>query len=138
MALPTISGSFGVSQEPDLRFSNDNKPWLKIRGVAKDRKYNSATKDWEDGDPCYIDIIVDGKTAENLYESVAIGDEIVVSGKLSQREWTGDDGKKQKAYTLRADTAGVSTRFSPAPSPKFRASAPEPAAVASSGEVSPF
>lgn len=138
MALPTISGSFGISLEPELRFGNDKKPWLKIRGVAKDRKYNSSIQDWEDGDPCYIDIIVDGKTAENLYESIAVGDEIVVTGKLSQREWTGDDGKKQKAYTLRADTAGVSTRFSPVPTPKFTASVQKPDAVASSGEVSPF
>jgi single-strand DNA-binding protein len=121
MALPTISGEFGVVQEPDLRFDTEARPWLKIRGVAKNRKYNSATKEWEDGDPCYIDIIVDGKTAENLYESVAIGDAIVVSGRLSQREWEGDDGKKQRAYTIRADQAGVSTRFTPAPSPKYKA-----------------
>lgn len=136
MALPSISGEFGVVQEPDLRFDSDSKPWLKIRGVAKNRKYNSATKEWEDGDPCYIDIIVDGKTAENLYESIAIGDAIVVSGRLAQREWDGEDGKKQRAYTIRAESAGVSTRFTPAPSPKYKADVTPKAAE--SVEESPF
>jgi single-strand DNA-binding protein len=136
VSLPTISGEFGVVQEPDLRFDSDNKPWLKIRGVAKNRKYNSATKEWEDGDPCYIDIIVDGKIAENMYESIAIGDAIVVSGVLSQREWDGEDGKKQRAYTIRAREAGVSTRFTAAPSPKYKADvAPK---AAQSVEESPF
>jgi single-strand DNA-binding protein len=135
MSLPAISGEFGVVQEPDLRFDNEGKPWLKIRGVAKNRRYNSSTKEWEDGDPCYIDIIVDGKIAENLYESIAVGDAIVVAGKLSQREWEGDDGKKQRAYTVRADQAGVSTRFTPAPSPKHKAETKKPEPEA---EESPF
>lgn len=135
MSLPVIHGEFGVVQDPDMRFSDDGKPWMKIRGVAKDRKMNPTSKEWEDGDPCYIDIVVGGKLAENLAESVIKGDAIIVSGKLHQREWVGDDGKTQKAYSLRADSVGVSTRFSAAPTVKFKADAP---AAVTQSEVSPF
>jgi len=115
-----ISGMFGVVDAPDIRFGDDGSAWVKLRGVAKDRR---RTKDgqWEDGDPTYIDIIVNGKNAENLAESVTKGDAIVVSGKLVQREWTNKEGQKQKAYSIRASEVGVSTQFTPAKTPKFLA-----------------
>ena len=66
--LPEISGEFGVVQAPDLRFSDDGSPWVKVRGVAKDRKFNKETNEWVDGDLCYLDILIGGKPAENLCE----------------------------------------------------------------------
>lgn len=115
-----ISGMFGVVDAPDVRFGDDGSAWVKLRGVAKDR-YKNKDGQWEDGDPTYIDIIVNGKNAENLAESVTKGDAIVVSGKLVQREWTNKEGQKQKAYSIRASEVGVSTQFTPAKTPKFLA-----------------
>jgi len=137
MSLPMISGEFGVVDDPDVRFSDDGRAWIKLRGVAKDRRKN-ANGEWEDGDACFLDIIVSGKQAENLAESVTKGDALVVTGKLHQREWENAEGKKQKAYSLRADTAAVSVRFTPAPTPKFQAGQSHtPAAQGNSGEA-PF
>jgi single-strand DNA-binding protein len=113
MSLSHSAGEWGIVTEPEMRFSNDGKPWLKIRGVSKDRKFIRETNTWEDGEPCYMDIVVNGKMAENLAESVGIGDQIIVIGSIAQREWKTDDGKTQKAYTLRADSVGVSTRYVP-------------------------
>jgi single-stranded DNA-binding protein len=111
-----------------MRFSNDGKPWLKIRAVAKDRRYNSETRQYEDvpDSTLYIDITVGGKSAENLAESVTRGDQIIVSnGSLSMREWENDAGVKQKAYSIRAREIGVSTTFGPALSSKTKP-APQP------------
>jgi len=121
MSLPIVSGMFGLVDAPDVRFGDDGSAWVKVRGVAKDRRYNKETSAWEDGDPTYIDIIMNGKIAENLAESVTKGDAIVVTGKLQQREWTNKDGQKQKAYQIRASDVGVSTQFTPAKTPKFLA-----------------
>ena len=138
MSLPIITGEFGVVQEPDMRFGDDGRPWLKIRGKAADRKFNADTKEWSDGDPCFVDIVVGGKIAENLMDSITTGDTIIVSGKLTQREWE-SDGKKQKAYSIRADSAGVSTRFTPAKTPKAGGnSSAAPVAAASFDEGAPF
>lgn len=109
--IPTVQGEFGVVMEPELRFSDNGAAWLKVRGAAKDRVYNAEKKEWEDkGDPLYIDILISGKAAENLCESIAIGDSIVVNGKLNQREWE-QDGVKRKDFQIRATDVGVSVRF---------------------------
>jgi len=113
MSLSQSAGEWAITAEPEMRFSTDGRPWLKIRGVSKDRKYNQETKEWTDGDPCYMDIVVNGKLAENVAESVTVGDSIVVIGVISQREWKSEDGKSQKAYSLRADSVGVSAKFHP-------------------------
>lgn len=115
--LPTISGEFGVVADPEMRFSNDGKPWLKVRAVAKDRRWNSETRQYEDvaDATLYIDITIGGKTAEHLAESITKGSQIIVSnGSLSMREWENDAGVKQKAYSIRAREVGVSTTFGPA------------------------
>ena len=139
--LPTITGEFGIVQPPELRAGQDGKPWAKVRGVAKDRKYNSNTSEWEDGEPCYLDIVCGGKMAENLIESVVVGDCILVSGTLTQREWESADGKKQKAYSLRAKEIAVSLRYAPAPTNKSRQDQAQPHQsnkYAPSAGMSPF
>lgn len=137
MSLPSMSGEFGIIDDPDVRFGDDGRAWIKLRGVAKDRRKNQQTGEWEDGDLCYLDIIVSGKAAENLAESVTKGDAITVQGRLHQREWKNNEGKTQKAYSLRADVVGVSTRFTPAPSPKFSMAQKSTPAAQESGEA-PF
>ena len=118
MGLPQVQGEFAVVFEPELRFSESGAAWLKIRGVAKDRRYNVDEKKWEDvGDPLFMDIIVSGKVGENLLESVSIGDLILVTGKMQQREWE-KEGVVQKAYQIRADEVGVAVKFGPAKTPK--------------------
>ena len=112
MALPKISGEFGVVFDPEMKFSNDGRPWVKIRGVSKDRRKNDSGE-WEDGEACFIDILIGGKPAENIVESVVKGDVILVHGSLHMKEWE-KDGVKMKDYSIRADEVGVSTRFEPA------------------------
>lgn len=138
--LPTISGEFGVTQEPEMRFSNDGKPWLKVRCVAKDRFYNRDTNQWEDkpDSTLFIDITVGGKAAEHLAESVVVGDHILVTnGTLTMREWQSDDGKRQKAYSIRANDVGVSVRFGPAPTSKNRGTS-APAQAPKQADESPW
>lgn len=113
--LSTIAGEYGITQEPELRWNDSGNAWLKIRGKAADRAWNAEDKRWEDkGDPCYVDIIVGGKAAEHLYESVTIGDAICVVGKLNQREWTDSEGAKRQQYQIRADVVGVCVSYGPA------------------------
>lgn len=110
MALPHIDGEFGVI-DLDLKFSNKGSAWLKIRGIAKDR-VRDANGTWADGDPLFIDIIIN-QGAENLFESVVKGDTITVSGRLKQREYE-VDGQKRTSIQIAADNVGVSTRWAAA------------------------
>lgn len=106
--LPPISGEFGIVADPELRFSDKGNAWVKVRCVAKDRVRDS-TGAWSDGDPVFIDILVN-QGAEHLYESVVKGDTIIVMGKLKQREYE-QDGQKRTVYQIAADAVGVSVRW---------------------------
>ena len=110
MALPVITGEFGVISL-DLKFSQKGSAWLKIRGIAKDR-VRDANGQWGDGDPLFIDIIVN-QGSEHLCESVVKGDTVIVTGKLKQREYE-IDGQKRVDIQIHADSVGVSTRWAPA------------------------
>lgn len=110
MALPTVTGEFGIVGTPELRFSNDGKPWMKIRGVAKSRK-RGANGAWTDGESTFIDIIVFDGLATNLTEqNLAQGDSITVTGRLAMREWE-QDGQKRTTYQITADSIGMSVRW---------------------------
>lgn len=136
--LPTINGEFGVVFEPELRFNDKGNAWIKIRGAASDRAYNPETKEWEQkGDAVYLDIIMGGKLAENLAESVTVGDQIVVSGDLVQREWTTDDGEKRVSYQVRARTIGVGVVGGPAKSVRVLGDS-KPAATQRQDDEAPF
>jgi single-strand DNA-binding protein len=106
--LPPISGEFGIVADPELRFSDKGNAWVKVRCVAKDRVRDS-TGAWSDGDPVFIDILIN-QGAEHLYESVVKGDTILVIGKLKQREYE-VDGQKRTVYQIAADCVGVSVRW---------------------------
>lgn len=111
MPLPTIQAEMGVFAV-ELRFSNQGKPWVKVRAVAKDRKRDQSGQ-WVDGDPLWIDVVAFGDLANNIAESVDKGDSIVVTGRLEQQEWTTDSGEKRSAMRILADTCGVNLRWKP-------------------------
>jgi single-strand DNA-binding protein len=116
--LPDITGEFGVVAEPEIRFSESGKAWAKVRGVAKDRKRDS-NGEWVDGDPIFIDILIFGKPAEHIVESVNKGDTIIVKGRLTPNNWTDKEGNERKEVKIMADEIGVSVRWNPAKAPSM-------------------
>lgn len=109
--LPVINGEFSVVMEPEIRFTSNGSPWAKLRCLAKDRVRDS-NGNWADGDPLFIDVVIGGKQAQNVVESVSKGDLVTVTGRLKQRNWE-EDGAKKATVQISADSIGVSTRFEP-------------------------
>jgi single-strand DNA-binding protein len=106
--LPTVSGEFGVVKEPEVRFSEKGAAWAKVRCSAKDRK-RDANGQWTDTDPLFINVVV-YNGAENLIESIRVGDSILVQGRLKMREYE-VDGQKKQEFQIVADSVGVSMRW---------------------------
>ena len=114
MALPIVTGEFGVVGKPDVRFTTEGKPWIKIRGLAKAKK-RGANGAWTDGESMFIDILVFDeekvRMASHLVEqNLADKDSIVVSGRLQMREYE-KDGHKRISYQITADSVGLSLRW---------------------------
>jgi len=116
--LPRATVECGVVAEPELRFSGAGKAWASVRVVAKDRKRGDKGE-WEDGDPFFFNVTVFGRQAENLVESVVVGDMIIVEGKFEENTWETKEGETRKDMRLIASTIGVSLLWNPAKTPKM-------------------
>ena len=117
-------GALNVSAELsvvsiDLRFSKDGKPWAKIRLVSKER-VRDANGAWTDGEPTFIDGFVSDKISENVTESLRPGDQVVVTGKIVNKQWTNDQGEKRDGWRINITDIGTSLRFTTAPTERAR------------------
>lgn len=110
--LPLLSGEFGIVNEPELTFASNGNARLKLRVIAKDRKRDDKGN-WTDGDPWFGDIVVWGKTAEHLMESITKGDTIVVANAKAQMYKWEKDGQERTGYEYVADAVGVSVKWKP-------------------------
>jgi len=111
--LAQVTGEFGVIFDPEMKFSEKGNAWLKIRGKNADRVRDNNGQ-WTDGKPCFIDILVMGKQAEHLFDSIGKGDTILVTGKLEYSEWEDSEGTKRSAHRILASQVGVSVQWGPA------------------------
>ena len=115
MALPIVSAEFWVATDPTLDFNATNGDAIcKFRAKAQDRTFNRTTNQWENGKELWVNVTVWRKMAENVYESVVKGDNVVLSGKLSSRDYE-KDGIKRTVFELDAIEAGPSMRFRSTP-----------------------
>lgn len=114
--LPIITGEFGIVGDPEIRYSDKGKAWAKVRGSFKERVRDSMGN-WTDGERMFIDLIIN-VGAENLGESIAAGDTIVVTGRFMIRNWKDKDGNDRYTPEIRADNIGVSLRWGPAKTAK--------------------
>lgn len=116
--LPDISGEFGVVADPEPQFSSNGNAWLRLRVVAKDRVRDSNGQ-WADGDPLFLNVVVFGKQAEHLTDSIVKGDTILLTGSLAPNTWTDKEGVEHKDVQIKAKEIGVSVRWGAAKSERL-------------------
>lgn len=98
----TIHGTVG--QDPELRFSASNNAVLTFSVADNYGKDDKKKTTWHN-------VIVFGKVAENVANSIAKGTTVLITGRYEQEEFTKKDGTKGKTTKLVADEVGVSCRW---------------------------
>lgn len=98
---------------PELRFTPSGKAVARFRMAMNDRKKNEATGEWEDGDSTFLTVDVWEQLAEHVAESLERGQEVMVHGKLVQRQYETNEGEKRTVYEVKAQSVGVSLRRGP-------------------------
>lgn len=98
----TIEGRLG--KEPDLRFTSSQLAVLELAVVCTEGKDDKKKSTW-------FDVKVFGKLAENVANTVAKGDTVVVQGRMETSEYTKKDGTQGKFTSLVADKVGASCRW---------------------------
>ncbi len=92
-----------VVADIELKQSKSGKSVCTAR-VAVGRQYSGASA--QDGSPeaDFFDVVAWGKTAEFLSRNFSRGQMVLVSGRLSTREWTDRDNKKRVTVEIIADS----------------------------------
>lgn len=101
MSLPNITITGGVCSEVELRFTSSGKAVANFRVAANDRK-KTDNGGWVDGDSCYLTVNIWERKAEAVAELVSKGSQVVVTGKLRQRDYETKDGEKRSVYEVQA------------------------------------
>lgn len=102
MNTVTIHGTVGG--DPDLRFSQSGNAVLTFSVADNYGKDDKKKTTW-------WNVIVFGKLAENVANTISKGTSIIVTGRLEQEEFTTKDGEKRKSTKLIADEVGASCRW---------------------------
>jgi len=104
----TITGN--ITRDPELRFTGAGQA-IATFGVAVNRRWqNRQSNEWEES-TSFIDVVAWGTLGENCAQSLARGSRVVVSGRLEQRTWDGQDGTKHSKVEVVADEVAPSLRF---------------------------
>ena len=109
--LPVVTIEGTLVAEPDLRFTPSGQAVSNFRVAANDRRKNDATGEWENTDTLFISVTAWRQLGENVAESLDKGDQVIVVGKLKQRQWEDKEGQKHTTYEITANNVAASLIF---------------------------
>jgi single-strand DNA-binding protein len=106
----TIVGN--LVEDPELRFTNTGIAVTNLRVAVTQRVQQDGQ--WRDGDTSFLKVNVWRGQAENLADSLAKGDRVMVTGRLRQRSWETTEGDKRSVTEPEADEVGASLKWATA------------------------
>jgi single-strand DNA-binding protein len=87
------------------RVGPDGTLVLNFRVACNERRFDSASESWVDGESLYLSASCWRRLAENA-ASLVKGDPVIVRGKLRTREWTTEQGERRSVVELEATAIG--------------------------------
>jgi single-strand DNA-binding protein len=103
MTAITITGN--LVADPEIKFSKNGKAIAKFRVADTDRKRNEQGT-WEDDGTTFWRCTAFGKLAENIGDSLAKGNKVIVVGRTKTEEWTTQQGEKRSQVEILANSVG--------------------------------
>lgn len=100
-----------LTADPELRFTQSGVPVASATIACNERKYNSQTNAWEDTPPVFWRFTVWRALAENFAETASKGDRVIVTGKITENEFTTRDGDQRRVKEVDADEVAMSLRY---------------------------
>lgn len=100
----TISGN--LTKEPVQRFTPSGKSVVEFTLAHNTRQFNQQSQQWEDGEPCFIDVTFWGKKGENFLQDYTQNGKrpVIVLGVLKQDRWEDKEtGDKRSKHKINAD-----------------------------------
>lgn len=97
-----------ATQDPELKYLDNGTPKLTF-GIAVNHYWTDQAGAKQEK-TSFFNVVAWRGLAEDAARVLEKGIRVVVSGRLEQRTWEGDDGKKNSVVELVADDIGASVR----------------------------
>jgi len=101
----TIMGN--LTGDPELRYTPTGIPTASFSVAQNPRYRNTATGEWEDGEPVFMRVQCWRDEAENVCQSLRRGDPVLVIGRVRQRTWTDNEDNPHRVTEVTADSVAV-------------------------------
>lgn len=101
-----------TGKEPELGQKHDGAAALTVSVAVTPRVKRDG--EWCDGTTSWIDCRIFDQLAENVAASLPKGTRVIVTGRLSEREYTRKDGTQGRSLQCDVDTIGPSLKFATA------------------------
>jgi single-strand DNA-binding protein len=110
----TVTFEGNLADDPQVRFTGSGKQVTELTVLVSQRRQNNDGE-WVDGEPTRLVVRAFKTLAENIVESLAKGDRVVVLGTVITEAWTDKQtGEKRTAQRVLADIVGPSLRWATA------------------------
>lgn len=109
MSNVTLYGTVGTAVESGTTATGH--PTAQFRLALNHRYFQSKSNEWITGPTSWVTVLAYRRLAQNLNTSVGKGDRVIVTGRLSVREWQAQDGSKGRTVEIVAESVGPDLRF---------------------------
>lgn len=98
-SLVTFYGHVGTAVE--LR-EGANVPWAMFRAASTPSWWDANARTWRDHETIWMTVKVFRALAQNVSESLKVGDPVVVIGKLRTQSWKTKEGEDRRTEVIEA------------------------------------
>jgi len=110
---PIVTLVGNLTADPELRYVSSGTPVCSFTLASTPRRQNQATQTWEDGETMFVRCDVWKTMGENVAESLARGNRVLVTGRMSVRSYE-HEGQQRTSINLTVDEIGPSLRYATA------------------------
>ncbi len=90
-----------LTRDPELRYTPAGSPVCDL-SLAVNRRYKQGDEQKEES--LFIDVVAWGTLGERMASSLVKGSNILLEGRLRQRQWEDQEGKKRSKYEVVAES----------------------------------
>lgn len=110
----TITVVGNLTGDPELRFTPAGQAVANFTVASTPRTFDKNRNEWVDGDALFLRCSIWREAAENVAESLARGQRVIVTGNLVQRSYETREGEKRTVYEVQVEEVGPSLRYATA------------------------
>ncbi len=109
--MSAIAFSGNVAVAPEVSVTPSGRALVRLVVAENQGHRDRNTGEWVEDQPTFWPVTLWGQSAENVAESIHLGDRVVVLGRTRTNAWETPEGEKRSRVEVVADDVAASIRF---------------------------